>query len=46
FVDAGGFELVLVLAAASLAVALLGPGRLSADHALFGRRQSKVAALA
>src|SRR3954454_18477305 len=33
FVDAGGYELVLILAAAALAVALVGPGRLSADNA-------------
>lgn len=46
FVDAGGFELVLILAAAALAVALVGPGRLSVDNALFGRRQSKLAVLA
>ncbi|MFD1212839.1 DoxX family protein [Arthrobacter sp. GCM10027362] len=46
FVEAGGFELVLILAAAALAVALVGPGRISADHALFGRKQSKLAVLA
>lgn len=46
FVDAGGFELVLILAAAALAVALVGAGRFSLDSLLFGRRQSKLAALA
>jgi putative oxidoreductase len=45
FVDAGGFELVLILAASALAVALVGPGRLSVDNALFGRRP-KLAVLA
>ncbi|MCG2620933.1 DoxX family protein [Arthrobacter sp. I2-34] len=46
FVEAGGFELVLILAAAALAVALVGPGKLSVDNALFGRKQSKLAILA
>jgi putative oxidoreductase len=46
FVEAGGFELVLILAAAALAVALVGPGRLSVDSLLFGRKQSKLAVLA
>jgi putative oxidoreductase len=46
FVETGGFELVLLLAAAALAVALLGPGRLSVDHALFGRKTSKLGMLA
>jgi putative oxidoreductase len=45
FVDAGGFELVLILAASALAVALVGPGRLSVDSALFDRRP-KLAVLA
>lgn len=42
FVEAGGFELVLLLGASSLAVALAGPGRLSLDHLLFGRSTSKL----
>src|SRR4051812_39326927 len=45
FVNEGGFELVLVLAAASLTIALAGPGRLSLDYALFGRRRSKLSTL-
>ena len=39
FVATGGYELVLILAAAALAVALVGAGKLSADRALFGRSQ-------
>ncbi|MGA7205169.1 MAG: DoxX family protein [Specibacter sp.] len=46
FVEKGGFELVLLLAAAALAVVLVGPGRLSLDHALFGRQTSKLGMLA
>ncbi|GAB3526265.1 DoxX family protein [Arthrobacter monumenti] len=46
FVSNGGFELVLILGSAALAIALTGPGRLSLDHALFGRRNSKVRLLA
>ncbi|GHG49136.1 membrane protein [Sinomonas cellulolyticus] len=46
FVEKGGMELVLILAAASAAVALVGPGRLSLDAALFGRRTGKLALLA
>ncbi|MGP9501513.1 DoxX family protein [Specibacter sp. AOP5-B1-6] len=46
FVEAGGFELVLLLGASSLAVALAGPGRLSLDHLLFGRSTSKLRVLA
>lgn len=46
FVANGGYELVLILAAAALAIALAGPGKASADRALFGQRQSKVSALA
>ena len=46
FVEAGGFELVLLLAAAALAVALVGPGRLSVDNALFGRTNTKLGMLA
>lgn len=32
FVEAGGFELVLALAAGAAAIALLGPGRFSVDR--------------
>lgn len=46
FVEAGGFELVLLLAGAALAVALGGAGRLSADRALFGRSTSPLRVLA
>lgn len=46
FVDKGGFEFVLALAAASLAIALAGAGGFSADAALFGRRDSKLNVLA
>jgi putative oxidoreductase len=46
FVDKGGFEFVLALAAAALAIALTGAGRFSADAALFGRRNSKLSVLA
>jgi putative oxidoreductase len=46
FVANNGYELVLLLGAASLAFALVGPGRISADHALFAGRNSKISALA
>jgi len=46
FVAAGGYELVLILAAAALAVALVGAGRVSVDKAVFGRSGSKLSALA
>lgn len=46
FVAEGGYELVLILGAAALAIALAGPGRASVDRALFGGRKSKVSALA
>lgn len=42
----GGYELVLVLAAAALAIALVGPGRVSVDNALFARSNSKLSVLA
>ncbi len=38
FVTDGGWELVGVIAAVSLALAAAGPGRASVDHALLGRR--------
>ncbi|MEU9579285.1 DoxX family protein [Streptomyces chilikensis] len=40
FVDAGGYEFVLVLGAASLALAAVGAGRFSVDHLLTGRRRT------
>ncbi|MFF1882109.1 DoxX family protein [Pseudarthrobacter sp. NPDC058196] len=46
FAANGGYELVLLLAAAAFALALAGPGRLSVDRALFGRRTSRLAVLA
>jgi putative oxidoreductase len=46
FVNEGGYELVLILAAAALTIALAGPGRFSVDYALFGRRRSRLSALA
>lgn len=46
FAETGGFELVLLLAAAALAVALTGAGRLSVDGALFGRSGTKLRVLA
>lgn len=46
FVANNGYELVLLLGAAALALALVGPGRASFDYALFGRRNSRVSALA
>ncbi|WP_051298783.1 DoxX family protein [Arthrobacter castelli] len=42
----GGYELVLMIGAAALALALTGPGRISIDRAFFGRRRSKASALA
>ena len=38
FVAQGGWELVLALGVTSLLLAAVGAGRLSLDHALFGRR--------
>ena len=46
FAANGGYELVLLLAAAAFALALTGAGRLSVDRALFGRSNSKLAVLA
>ena len=46
FAANGGYELVLLLAAAAFALALTGAGRLSVDRALFGRRNSRLAILA
>jgi putative oxidoreductase len=40
FVDGGGYEFVLVLGAAALALAAVGAGRFSVDHLLTGRRRS------
>lgn len=46
FVEKGGYELVLALAAAVAAVALTGAGRISVDAAVFGRKGSKLRILA
>ena len=46
FAATGGYELVLLLAGAAVAVALVGAGKLSADRALFGRANSKLSILA
>ncbi len=46
FVQTGGFELVLLLAAAALSVALVGAGRVSVDRALFGHSTSPLRVLA
>lgn len=46
FAATGGYELVLILAAAALAVALVGAGKVSVDKALFGRTDSKLRVLA
>ncbi|MGW0246262.1 DoxX family protein [Nocardia goodfellowii] len=40
FVSNGGYELVLVLGAASLLLAALGSGRFGVDHLLRGRRKN------
>ena len=37
FVEAGGFELVLALAAGAAAIALMGPGRMSVDRFMLPR---------
>lgn len=41
FAADGGYELVLLLAAAAAAIAFFGPARLSADHTLFSRTRFK-----
>lgn len=46
FAATGGYELVLILAAAALVVALVGAGKVSVDKALFGRSGSKLSVLA
>ena len=46
FAATGGYELVLILAAAALAVALVGAGKVSVDRALFGRTGSRLSVLA
>lgn len=47
FVDKGGYELVLALAAGAAALAVAGAGRLSIDSVIFGRSRNRaLAALA
>lgn len=46
FAATGGYELVLILAATALAVALVGAGKVSVDKALFGRTGSRLSVLA
>ena len=46
FAATGGYELVLILAAAALAVALVGAGKVSVDKVLFGRSGSRLGVLA
>jgi putative oxidoreductase len=46
FAAAGGYELVLLLAAAALTLALVGAGRVSVDRVLFGGPSSKLSVLA
>jgi putative oxidoreductase len=46
FAAAGGYELVLLLAAGARAIALTGAGKMAVDQALFGRSGSKLGALA
>ena len=46
FAATGGYELVLILAAAALALAFVGAGKVSVDRALFGRSDSKLSVLA
>lgn len=40
FVDAGGYELVLALAAGAAVIGAIGGGRFSLDRALLGRRRA------
>ena len=46
FAATGGYELVLILAAAAVALAFVGAGKVSVDRALFGRSGSKLSVLA
>ena len=46
YVETGGYELVLILAAAAAAIALVGAGKVSVDKVLFGRTGSKHSVLA
>lgn len=46
FAASGGYELVLILAAAALALAFVGAGKVSVDKVLFGRGGSRLSVLA
>lgn len=46
FAATGGYELVLILAAAALALAFVGAGKVSVDKVLFGRGGSRLSVLA
>lgn len=46
FAATGGYELVLILAAAALALAFVGAGKVSVDKVLFGRGGSRLSILA
>ena len=46
FIANNGYELVLILGAAALSIALIGPGRISLDKALFDRANSPLRVLA
>lgn len=45
YVTNGGYEFVLLLGAAALGIALVGPGRFSLDHTLFTRRGARAKVL-
>lgn len=45
FADKGGYELVLVLAAGAMALAVVGAGRLSVDSLVFGRSNRRALAV-
>jgi putative oxidoreductase len=44
FVDAGGYEFVLLLGAAAVAIALIGAGRFSVDELIVGARRRRAVA--
>ncbi|MET4637843.1 DoxX family protein [Mycetocola sp. 2940] len=46
FVDAGGYEFVLLLAAAAIAIALIGPGTFSVDELIASARRRRAAVVA
>lgn len=43
FVDAGGYEFVLLLGAAAIAIALIGPGKFSVDEQIVAVRRRRAA---